>query len=1195
MSNTSFTCTLYRLKTGDNSIEGSKANAEIDGILNYDFKKAKDESQGGIPANISPYYWREIFSKEDEEYYSFYKRTIDGLLSKINNTDFSVDVVDLTPNFLGYTLSLSINSLTDATSLEFKQSDIIFKENDLIEIIEVGSEGGINVSGSNVPKQQVIFLGFVTKQIDTLSYEGFYTQKLTLINIGKMYSLSKITTDPSLADVSIKGEDYKSLNIPVFTDVYNNKNTFDILESLMTNYFMAQPQVDGGSKLVDIKYKFNQAKLSHMDTFNIIFPILKTLQLYEKEKQKIDSQYVFNLCSIKNGKHKTYNEMIKSSFQLFQPQFKTVNQIISDMASHAMYDAFIDYNGTLIIRPPLYNYLPMGFAGQKGSTYDSAISDNAVYDPLQQDVSRKFKIDSDFVIGRNSIMDYNFVEDNTRIEVRTDAHFTWPYYGTSSGLTRAQMYEDIQALIKFGFRNEATRDNPNACSNKAARLLAMIYNCITNHGSRALNINVKTDKPITELKYQLGRLYYIDLPDITITESSLNKNTGNVTETKILEQQIQSTKNGVSPYGVVGYLEKIEKSYKYGEYILYNLTFNYIRDIDIINLKEYQGDSVVNPITGLENVNMNSHFGKLLYEIYNIVYPYGLLEELQLPEYSNIVDDKSKNNIEFNKFKQNTLDNFWNQLKQAGYDTNIPIFKLMPSVLNITELTYSDSETKNSISKILSTETNTNPTDVFVDEKGYLYYESYKFKLQRFFKYSSKEGMMQFTSNMSNQNTLDISTIQDILSPGTENTKENINKGKSDEDQMKSLEESFYPVVKKGDPNYPVISNYQNYNGFNFVLDSPSSSGGKVGAINNKNIKRNNIMPTRVKTMFRAITKTDKEIGKISQKLFNRIIEMDQELNEKYKLCYCEDMFYTPELTWKSSPTNIEVFTSNVVHDAISPLFGGSDVAVSYLGSSPKIRDVFSTLDRKDLWTTTNIMSDERVWFKAKNMPIGAWVIISNANTITPKNQLSGDHYLTIKEQDSGKLGKYIFNEDQLFFSPAFIFNLQTILENNTMMILGTQEELNMLKKKGINETAESIKAHKEGRAIDFILPTNETRLRIKGVDVDRMPHPYFGMLGNYKIKDTVYEDFDNMLAKYFDKVEKTYSTINIDMNIAKGITVDPNSKTSVKDIQSYGVYVYHIEVNSPVTWLNAFSEVLAQNHARVITTNTADVITLIP
>src|SRR5271157_3200750 len=280
------TCTLFRLKTSD-----SAKNKQIDSFLKYDFSKDKDEYTG-FPVSLSKYYWRNIFNTDvssndnKNDYYNFYNKELTDIASKIEKTPFILDIIDMSTYLLSYSLSLQLGSFTDGITLEFKESEVILYENDLIEISEMDVDGN----------SEVIFLGFVTTVSPMLSYENFYTQKVGVLNIGKIYSISKISDVPSLADISVKGQDMKILDVPVFSNIFNNLNTYKIIDKLLTNFFMAMISQQKSSD-IDTQYVIDNTLFANPNTFtqanyvpntkykglfNVMYLILLTLSLYEQ-------------------------------------------------------------------------------------------------------------------------------------------------------------------------------------------------------------------------------------------------------------------------------------------------------------------------------------------------------------------------------------------------------------------------------------------------------------------------------------------------------------------------------------------------------------------------------------------------------------------------------------------------------------------------------------------------------------------------------------------------------------------------------------------------------------------------------------------------------------------------------------------------------------------------------------------------
>jgi hypothetical protein len=948
-SQSSFQVKLFKLE----AITG--ANDEINKLLRYDFKDAVDYK--GNPVSTSNEYWRNLlYNASDKKYISnndylkFYENKINNLLKKINEAEYSFEGgdqgIDITQYFLGFTLALRLNNLTDVVALEFKEHDINIEDNNLIEIRE---------------NNEVIFLGFVTKKENMLEYEGFYTQKITLLNIGKMYSISKITYNPSLAQYAIKGIDLKTPDISVYSDIFNNKNVFDIIKFLMEFFFLCKTQ-DGqnvnGTTQMDIEYVLDNDKINKMTDFNIIFSLIKCLQLYSINVLGHD----FVMCSVKNGKHKTYNEGVQKQFAVFKPQIKSANQVLTDVINNALYDMYIDYNGTLRVRPPLYNYFPLGL----DKDFDGY---NKAFLPNKEEKNKSYFLKgNDFVITRDKILSYGYSEDNTKLETRTDALYTWSFYGAINESTdKPQFFMDIPALIKYGFRNEETKNNHNTMSNKMARTLAMYYNHQVNNSSRTLTVSLKTDLDLSRLKFNIGRLYYIDIPDVNSNET-------------VMEDIINTSKITTSNKGVMGYLMSIDKVYKYPEYITYNLSFNYIRNIEIIDLNKYSGQEL----------------DRLLLDIYNIVHPYGLVEQMQLGKNQNISLQS------YDNLKKQELEQLVTDLQREGLYSAIPIFKTLPSIMDIIELTYQDKDTKNGI-KNFEANKSEQPNNLSDDVKiinGILQYRSFKVKMQRFFNYNFSNDRINYNNSKYRRSIFTSDIIDDLDRVGNANDLDNIYN-------------AFFNKVSTGTNTFgqnilpSVILNYQSeisYGIFDKFDNFKILNGGKG---KNYNAQNDNCMISYFGTRFpQLLPNCGINLQGISQKLFNRIMETEADIWDKWGQDMCSSLFYD-DVNWKEANTGFHPLSSDLVQQIKqekTSIRGGIGGIIT--GS---VRDVlFNNLNK--------IISN--------NMPISN---VLNYNNTSGSNvdvgiiKLNGSHY----GQEENEID--LNSMDNLIFSPAFLFNMITI------------------------------------------------------------------------------------------------------------------------------------------------------------------------
>jgi len=472
----------------------------VNKVLNYNFFDYEDSRE--------EMFWRNLIKLSRQEYSKKYAEFLEQYLKVITNRTFSLEPpIDLTQYINSYTINITLNKIESTTTIEFKEDyKIDIKENDLIVIKE---------------NDKIIFIGFVIYKTTTQSYGEFRIQSATIGNIGYLYTITNIATNWSLAEYGVKGMDAIKIDIPLFQDRFNNKNLFQIIHEIYAGdnknpgYFYAIKKYENKSN--KIIYEFDYKIFNELKSFNTIFTYLKVLQLYFEQYEDNES---FIWAEIEHGEHKVYNEIIANSFELFIPTFKNIAAIFSDI-KNSMYNFFIDLDGRLVIRPPLYNYLP----------FDMLELENEVW---------KLKKGHPNYIAEDEIYYEDFEYDNKEIKTRSDARFIWPYVGEIEWLP--SFYIDIKGLLKFGFRNEQPYTNPNAITENLATTLATITNVIENSITRNLTIKVKFS-PNDPNRFQIGRLYYIE------------------------------------KYNMVGYLISYTRKINYDEYPDTTLVFSYLRNV----------------------------------------------------------------------------------------------------------------------------------------------------------------------------------------------------------------------------------------------------------------------------------------------------------------------------------------------------------------------------------------------------------------------------------------------------------------------------------------------------------------------------------------------------------------------------------------------------------------------------------------
>jgi hypothetical protein len=184
-----------------------------------------------------------------------------------------------------------------------------------------------------------------------------------------------------------------------------------------------------------------------------------------------------------------------------------------------------------------------------------------------------------------------------------------------------------------------------------------------------------------------------------------------------------------------------------------------------------------------------------------------------------------------------------------------------------------------------------------------------------------------------------------------------------------------------------------------------------------------------------------------------------------------------------------------------------------------------------------------------QELPKGVALSSSTLGTYTDAKQYNGEHLLN-------NIAETVVRNT--YISPGFYFNMSTILNYNAIMTNPTEEDLATFKQKGGRESSTMLNAHKNGLALDFILPARPKNIFTHGINYTALPWVYYSLGGTYSIKETILEKFTNMLYNYFDKVLITTSTVSIDMGqIATGT---PNN-----DVRTYAVDIYHVEVDDAI------------------------------
>ena len=154
-----FQVTLFRLVMTETPAVSNPANNECNPTysddslslnvidsLKYDFTQVCDSR--------FDYFWRNIYKYDIDKYKKFYTDNIQTLRNSISHSNFDLQYYDLTSYFLGYSLSMSLNSVAEAATMDLKESDFEIKENDMVIIEEVALTEEYQKADASQPSQK---------------------------------------------------------------------------------------------------------------------------------------------------------------------------------------------------------------------------------------------------------------------------------------------------------------------------------------------------------------------------------------------------------------------------------------------------------------------------------------------------------------------------------------------------------------------------------------------------------------------------------------------------------------------------------------------------------------------------------------------------------------------------------------------------------------------------------------------------------------------------------------------------------------------------------------------------------------------------------------------------------------------------------------------------------------------------------
>lgn len=467
----------------------------------------------------------------------FMDTSIDGVLSDDSNTN-AVDSIGI--------ITTTLESLSNVTSFNLRQNillkhGITIEANDIIEIVDTNintvldkSYSELNYSESKL-RNRTQFIGFVTKVSLSQRFGETSLLNVTCEGISKMLSLNPTINSnavapqfKSVADF-ISGTDKTQATsdanvVNVFSTFFDGLSAYDLFVKLLSDVLGVTPVKEDkeaySMRLISDPDKLRKLPYQYSKPLLILYHFAVTCStLREVKSQVLTSQPHIILARLDNNvnqeKLQAYLLMIRSQYDLFWSNMNTPINILQTLANNTFLEVFEDRTGILILRPPRYN------------TW----------------------IEGDIIEADNFIEWIQSVDDSA-LKSRSDYQWSIPLLGVQNEFCGGY-YQDIPAMLKYGFRADAPKSSPSVQSEIDAAVYSALDVTKANSNTRTFELTV----PLVQ-DYKLGHLYYFPEKNSNVFRLSQNK---------------------LDSKGFVGYLTTITTTVAPGNVDTHRLIFKYMR------------------------------------------------------------------------------------------------------------------------------------------------------------------------------------------------------------------------------------------------------------------------------------------------------------------------------------------------------------------------------------------------------------------------------------------------------------------------------------------------------------------------------------------------------------------------------------------------------------------------------------------
>lgn len=457
--------------------------------------------------------------------------------------DLSSDSQDNAVDSVGV-ITTTLEGLSNMTNFNLRQ-DILLRHhinieaNDIIEIVNINQNKILSKSTIADKTNQVVsddvnrntqFIGFVTKVSLSQRFGSVSLVNVTCEGISKVLSMNATISNnsvaPQFSSVTdfIAGEDSvqktsSAAVVNAFSSFFDGLNAFDLFTKLLSDILAVSPVEEDKTsynlRLISDTDKLRKLPYQYAKPLIVLYHLAVSISTIREVgyKTRIVLAQIEN--NVNQEKLQAYLLMIRSHYDLFWSTMTTPISILQTLAANTFLEIYEDRNGILILRPPRYNVW----------------------------------IDNDIIEEDNFIEWTQSIDDST-LKSRSDYQWSIPAIGVQNEFCGGY-YQDVPALLKYGFRIDSPKSSPSVQSEIDAAVYSALDVTKANSNTRTFELTV----PLTQ-DYILGRMYYFPVNKSLI---------GNVKST-----------------GFVGYLYTIATTISPGNVDIHRLTFKYMRNAELL-------------------------------------------------------------------------------------------------------------------------------------------------------------------------------------------------------------------------------------------------------------------------------------------------------------------------------------------------------------------------------------------------------------------------------------------------------------------------------------------------------------------------------------------------------------------------------------------------------------------------------------